>query len=369
MIKSLSKWSLTLPFMAFLIFFHLSGCVKRNGEYFSAIYPYTGTNYVFVGMEKPGVDGNLVCFQMEMSSGLLTYKSQIDTEISPKNATYSPFSKSVYVANYASGTVTVYNVNSKDCSMTRVQKISGLSQVTSLVTDSNRGLLYVGYQSGVQPFTIASNGFLTTSGNLINVGGAVKEVAYYPNIDALFVNRDNTALVHYTISVGPTYNLVSAIGFTNLVDIEYEVNVSTGKYYLFAADAGANVVKSYEVNTSNGGITLVDTLSTPAPASIIFYLAAPATLIVQNSTGTLRSYTQSSTGALSLYATNTDVSDTAAPSMTTGNVNVHLLTLSSSNGVNSWVQSNSTGMLFFFRRSTPLFSYGTTPNFLFGSIQ
>lgn len=356
-----------------LVLVHLviieSGCLQRSGEIFNAVYPWTGNNYLFAAMETASGNGNLVCLLMDMPSQKFESLTTVETEISPRAVAAETTShSSVYVANYTSGTVSVYLMNRWTCNLTLIQTVSGLPQASSVAIHYYGINLYVGYAAGVQLYSIASDGTLAALGPPVSASAAVESMAIDTSSKALYVKHSTNKILTMPIADDASISAGSNVTLSSVAEMDVGSALS-GQRYLVVADTTGNAVMTYTIDSSTGALTLVDSTSVTAPVGVKYvgglYFDA---LWVQMANGTLKTYTQNPDKTWSLFSTNSEVSDTMLPVSTTSNISGIFVSVGSNGGLNSWIYSVSSGISAKLRRQKSLAQYGTQINAIRGVI-
>lgn len=347
----------------------LSGCLQRQGEFFQQKLTFTGYNYLLAAIHSNSGQGKLVCFLTDMDALSLSEVSQAETGDTPMAIATSPNKEFVYIANSASNSISIYDLERKSCALSPIGSQTGLTQATALATNLSYLKLFVGYSSGIQAYTFNTDGTLTVDGAVKSLSGGIKNLVHSPDYNILIVHRDNGTLESYVVSQSGLSLATTTSSFTTISSLAIGTNNNTQTTYVFVADLGANLVRTFSLNSTTGVLTFVASTSVSNPISVTFYDPSPNTLFVQTQSGSVRSYYQNNDGTLTLYDTNAEVTDSMLSPATVDNNNRQLFSVGTNGGIYSWLTINmDTSMMVKTRRSKSITGYGDQVNALKGIV-
>jgi 6-phosphogluconolactonase (cycloisomerase 2 family) len=345
-----------------LVIFLVWGCSPDGQKLVLNKFSDTSEDWVLLAIEAASGNGLLANYSLNNVYGLMDFTTSLEVGDDPVDITVSRSYSYAYVANSTSGTLSVVKVDKSTGALTMVETISGLTGISSLAIKFQT-MVYAGYAGGVQVYNLDPNtGALTANGSVVSFGGAVTGLFIGVNEIPLYVSVGNT-LHEAILATTGTITTGSSKAFTTLEFITSSLHRTSGKYMGFVGDSGANAVNVYEVNTTTGVLTLLQSNSVSNPKAIYFD-GSREVAIIKDSTGTMRVYKVSNAGVLTLSFTRSQVTDTILNKFYTCLDGTLLLTMGAT-GIYSWgiqTRGTTTGADVIYRRKHAFTSLGTQVN-------
>ncbi|MBM3976686.1 MAG: hypothetical protein FJ299_06815 [Planctomycetes bacterium] len=237
----------------------------------------------FAYLTGGAIPGRVTPYSIDAVTGALTAGTDAAAGDQPRGGAVHPNGKFLYVANQFSGNVSQYSIDASTGALTVVGTINAGSAAQSVAVDPTGRLAYVACSgvTGVADGTLAMFSIHPTTGALTALASAAPagwsdtfDVAVHPNGRFLYVaDQLPQTITQYLINTNPINATEDGALFflatTSVAQPVRHIRMNAAGTALYAAcesDASvpAQLLLTYGVDASTGGLTLIDTDATGA---------------------------------------------------------------------------------------------------------
>jgi 6-phosphogluconolactonase len=241
----------------------------------SSLAPHTSGDFLYIAAFS-GNDVTLLDINKSNGNLSVPVTSSIVVPVNPPNifntgagpisVAMSPTAPFLFVANQASGNITVFTVDPGTGSLGAVQNspflITPASNPSSLAVSPKGDFLFVanGAQGTVAVFAIGNNGVLTAAAGSpfsVGAGATPSSVVAGRNNSSIYVaDPAHNAVLAFTVQSGGTLAPISGSPFAAGIS-PTGLGMDPQGALLFAANAGSNNVSAYVIDANSGALGAV----------------------------------------------------------------------------------------------------------------